>query len=72
MLVVDKKRKEVKAGNWLLDTDGIYEVMKVDAGAGHLTYVREVFFENCDSDAYWLGDKFIFTRNEVKLMEIIS
>lgn len=74
MKYVDKTGKEVKVGNWLIDTNGTFEVevMDVDVGEEHLVHVREVFYENCDSDAYWLGDNFMLTRNEVKLMEIIS
>lgn len=72
MLFKDKTGKEVNVGNWLLDTDGIFEVTDVDAGAGHLAFVREVFFEDANCDEYTLGPEFMLTRNEVKLMEIIS
>lgn len=66
-MVKCKDGREVRKGDWLSDSTGLYEVMGVEEGAGKLTCLREVFFEG---DKYFLGsDERWLTSQEVSKME---
>ena len=67
-MVKCKDGREVRKGDWLTDTTGLYEVMEVEAGAGKLTCLREVFFD--DNDEYFLdSNERWLTSQEIRQME---
>ena len=67
-MLKDKNRKVVKVGDWISDTDGVYEVIKVD---GHEAEVVEVVFAN-EEEYLVTEDTYIKLRSEVARMEIIA
>ena len=69
-MAVSKTGRKVQVGDWVYNTDGIYEVTAVDAGNGRLTYAREVYFSEEDTEAFTLGDEFMLTKREVRQMDI--
>lgn len=66
-MAISKTGREVRKGDWLYDNGGVYEVMDVDAGAGNLTSLKEIIFED---DRYTLGDERWLTRGEVAKMDV--
>ena len=66
-MLKDKNRKVVKVGDWISDTDGVYEVVKVD---NHEAEVVEVVFAT-ESEYLVTEDTYIKLKSEVALMEII-
>ncbi len=64
----DKHRTEIKVGNWLQDTEGIYEVTKV--GETEVEVV-EIIFEG-DGDEYTHGETWIKTRVDLQRTEVIG
>ena len=67
-MLKDKFSKVVKVGDWLADTDGVYEVIKLWDDEAKL---QEVYF--ADEDGYLIGtEAFFMVRSEIAKMEIIA
>ena len=67
-MLKDKFSKVVKVGDWLADTDGVYEVIKLWDDEAKL---QEVYF--ADEDGYLIGtEEFFMVRSEIAKMEIIA
>lgn len=64
----DKHRTEIKVGNWLQDTEGIYEVTKV--GETEVEVV-EIIFEG-DGDEYTKGETWTKTKVDLQRTEVIG
>ncbi len=69
-MAISKTGRQIEKGDWLYDTTGVYEVISVDAGAGNLTYLKEIIFAEDDSDNYGYGDERWLTRREVAHMDV--
>lgn len=69
-MLKDKNGKEVKKFDWLQDVNGIYEVTRLNVGAGNFTELAEVMFGDTD-DEYVINifDKRYLTDLEIGKME---
>lgn len=67
--MLDRHGNEVKKGDWLIDTNGIWEVMEVDVGESRLTRVLEVIHWDDEFFPYYYGDERWLTRYEIRHME---
>lgn len=65
-MAFDRTGRILKKGDWVYDVNGVYEVMEVDAGAGCLTYLKEVMFNDDTDETFRYGDERILTRKEVE------
>ena len=65
-MAFDRTGRILKKGDWVHDIDGVYEVVEVDAGAGNLTYLKEVFFNDDIEQTFRYGEERILTRKEVE------
>ena len=54
---------EVRIGMWLENTSGVYEVTSIEE---NYVSVKEVIFEDDESDKYQLGDTYRMTKQEMK------
>lgn len=58
---------ELKPGNWISDTSGIYEVVKIYKAAGGTFYkVREVAFDPKHDDHFVLTEEYDMTPADIK------
>lgn len=57
---------EIAIGNWLVKTEGVYEIIGFKEKGNTFCTVREVIFDDDNADDYHLGDTLYFTKEEVK------
>lgn len=61
-MIKTKNGREIDVGDWVQDTDGIFEITEIDS---RFVYAKEVIFEG-NSEEYHLDGEYIWTHKETR------